>query len=371
MKNILYIGQYKDNTGLGQSCRRFIDYIGSNTKYNLAIRPLYLTQTDLSVINNLDKHIEYENNSIKSYDTLIQHTTPDYIEYNKNYGKNIAIVEVETNNIRQTGWVDNLNLVDEIWVGSKFSALSLHNSGVIKPIRIVPEPYDINNYLNNNLDSFFSYQNSTDKPFIFYTIGQYGEKKNIKSIIFAYLLEFSKKDNVRLFIKTCDHRRKNEDLENIIKYDIDNIKHILRKNNDDYPDIDILCGYMSDQDVIRLHQSSDCYINTVKGDSFGSSAIEAALCDNLIINTKNIGSSTYFNGTNALMVNSTESIVLHSNSNIKNAYTIYEKWFEPSINEIQNAMRKATMIDSYKKTELKSNFDKTIFTYDTINELIT
>jgi hypothetical protein len=150
---------------------------------------------------------------------------------------------------------------------------------------------------------------------------------------------------------------------------MDNIKHILRKNNDDYPDIDILCGYMSDNDMTRLHQSSNCYINTVKGDSFGSSAIEAALCNNLIINTKNIGSSTYFNSTNALMINANQSAVLHSNSNIKNAYTIYEKWFEPSISDIQNAMRKAIMIDSHKKTELNNNFDKTIFTYDTINEL--
>jgi hypothetical protein len=187
--------------------------------------------------------------------------------------------------------------------------------------------------------------------------------------MFAYLLEFSKKDNVRLFVKTHDHRRKNDDLENIIKYDMDNIKHILRKNNDDYPDIDILCGHMSDNDITRLHQSSNCYINAVKGDSFGSSAIEAALCDNLIINTKNIGSSTYFNSTNALMINANQSAVLHSNSNIKNAYTIYEKWFEPSISDMQNAMRKAIMIDSYKKTELNNNFDKTIFTYDTINEL--
>lgn len=370
MKNILYIGQYKDNTGLGQSCRRFIDYIGSNNKYNLAIRPLYLTQADSTLINNLDKHIEYENNSIKSYDTLIQHTTPDHIEYNKNFGKNIAIVEIETTDIKQSGWVDNLNLIDEIWVGSKFAAMSLHESGVVKPIRIVPEPYNLDSY-NAELDSFFSYDNDNkDKPFIFYTIGQYGEKKNIKSIIFAYLLEFSKKDNVRLFIKTCDHRRKNEDIENIIKYDIENIKHILRKNNDDYPDIDVLCGYMSDTDTVRLHQSSDCYINTVKGDSFGSSAIEAAICDNLIINTKNIGSSTYFNSTNALMINANTTTVLHSNSNIKNAYTIYEKWFEPSINEIQNAMRKATMIDTHKKNELKNNFDKTIFAYETINEFI-
>jgi len=369
MKNILYIGQYKDNNGLGQSCRRFIDCISANNRYNLTLRPIYVTSDQLSAPNNLDEHIEYENNSFKNYDTLIQHTTPDYIEYNKNFGKNIAIVEIETMNIRQTGWIDNLNLMDEIWVGSKFAAQSLYESGLNKPVKIIPEPYNIQKY-TKNLESFFSYKTDTDKPFIFYTIGQYGDKKNIKGILFSYLLEFSKKDNVRLFIKTCDYRRKNDDLENIIKYDIDNIKHILRKNDDDYPDVDVLCGYMTDMDIVRLHQSSHCYINTIKGDSFGSSAIEAALCNKLVINTKNIGSSTYFNSTNALMINSNINAVLHSNSNTKNAYTVYEKWYEPSVSDIRNAMRKATMLNTQQSTELKSNFNKSIFEYKTIHEFI-
>lgn len=48
MKKILYIGQYKDNNGLGQSCRRFIDYISSNHNYDLSLRPIYVTNTDLT-----------------------------------------------------------------------------------------------------------------------------------------------------------------------------------------------------------------------------------------------------------------------------------------------------------------------------------
>ena len=369
MKKILYIGQYKDNNGLGQSCRRFIDYISHNNNYDLSLRPIYVTNTNLTTPINLDKHIEYENNASKTYDTIIQHTTPDFIEYHKNFGKNIAIVEIETRNIKQSGWIENLNLMDEIWVGSIFAGASLAESGFKKAIKIIPEPYNIDRY-NTNLESFFTFENNK-KPFIFYTIGQYGEKKNIKSIIFSYLLEFSKKDNVRLFIKTCDYRRKNEDLENIIKFDIENMKHIIRKNNDDYPDINVICGYLSDQDIIRLHQSSNCYLNVAKGDSFGSSAIEAALCDKIIINNKNIGSSTYFNNTNALMVNSNEVGVLHSNSNIKNAYTIYEKWYEPSIHEIQNRMRQATLLNKNDHDNMCANFNKNIFTYPIINEILT
>lgn len=363
MKNILYIGQYGDSTGLGASSRRYIEYLASNNKYNLAIRPIYVT----SDTNNKNNYDEYENNSYKTYDTLIQHVFPEYIEYNSVFGKNIAITEIETRNIRHSGWIDKLNLMDEIWVASKFSADSLIDSGVNKPIRIIPEPYNIKKYTDTK-DSFFKY---TDKPFIFYTIGEYAEKKNIKTAILAYLLEFNQKDNVKFFIKTSHVRKKNEDLENLIKYDMSNIKNIIRKPPNDYPDIDVLCGNLSDNDLIRLHQSSDCYINCARADGFGANAVEAALCDSVVINTKNIGSSTYFNKTNALMLNSVEVPVLSSYSPLKNIFTIYEKWFEPSINDLRISMRQAYNLSLNQRTELSNNFNKNLFTYDFLEQLLT
>lgn len=369
MKNILYIGSYKDNNGFGESSRRFINWLSNDIKINLSIRPLYLINSLISNRLDNDQYIEYENNSNKKYDTLIQHTLPEYIEYHKDFGKNIAIVDIETLNIKHSGWPDKLNLMDEIWVSSKLSAESLLLSGVRTIIKIIPEPYNIDTYTQPIKDNFFSYSDN-NKPFIFYTIGQYAEKKNIKSIILAYLLEFNKNDNVRLFIKTCDHRKQNEDLENIIKYDTSVIKNILRKPDEKYPDIDTVCGYLSENDILRLHKSSDCYINAAKADGFGASAIEAGLCDNIVINTKNIGSSTYYNSTNALMIDSVETSVICSNSIIKNLYTIHENWFEPSINSLRASMRKAYNLSSSEKENLSSNFNKNVFSYQNINELI-
>lgn len=368
MRNILYIGHYNDNNGLGESCRRYVDCLSSNIKFNLTTRPLYLTNSTITDYINNDRYNEYENNSAKKYDTVIQHTLPDYVEYNKDFGKNIAVVEIETININYAGWADKLNLMDEIWVGSKFAADSLMFSGVYKPIKIIPEPYNLLEY-ENKKDNFFTYDDH-NCPFIFYTIGQYAEKKNIKSIILAYLLEFNKSDNVRLFIKTCDHRKQNDDLENLIKYDMSVIKNILRKSQDDYPDVDIVCGYLSSSDIIRLHQSASCYINAAKGDSFGASAIESAICEKIVINTKNIGSSTYFNNTNALMMDCVESTTICSNSMIKNMYTMYEKWFEPSVTNMQKMMRKAYDMTNDKRQGLSSNFNKNLFSYNNIYELM-
>ena len=368
MKNILYLGNYKDNNGFGQSCRRYLDWLISHKKFNVAARPLYVTNSSVAPPIKDDVYSEFENLSNKNYDTIIQNTYPEYIEYHKEFGKNIAIVEIETNNIKHSGWIDKLNMMDEIWVGSLFSAQSLINGGVFKTIKIVPEPYDISKY-NQDYDCFFSYDTS-NKPFIFYTMGQYTEKKNIKNIILAYLLEFKKKDNVRLFIKTCDHRQKNEDLENLIKFDMRQIKNMLRKNEDDYPDVDVLCGYLADKDVVRLHRSCDCYVNSVRGDGFGSSAIESAICGKSIINTKNIGSSTYFNSTNSLMLNASNCAVMSSNSIFRNVYTIYEQWFDPSIVDLRKNMRSIMTMTASNRNQLNDNFIAQTFDYTNIDSIV-
>lgn len=368
MKNVLYIGNYKDNSGFGQSCRRYLDWLVSHNKFNVAARPLYVINSSIAPQIQDDIYREFENLSNKNYDTIIQNTYSEYIEYHKEFGKNIAIVEIETNNIKHSGWIDKLNMMDEIWVGSIFSAKSLLNSGVFKTIKIVPEPYDVSKY-NNDYDCFFSY-NTSKKPFVFYTIGQYTEKKNIKNIILAYLLEFNKKDNVRLFIKTCDHKQKNEDLENLIKFDMRQIKNILRKNEDDYPDVDVLCGYLADADVIRLHKSCDCYVNGVRGDGFGSSAIEAAICGKSIINTKNIGSSTYFNSTNSLMLNASSCAVMSSNSIFRNIYSIYEQWFDPSIVDLRKSMRNIMTMPVSNRNQLNDNFITQTFNYANIDSIV-
>lgn len=367
MKNVLYIGQYKDNSGFGASCRRFVDCIASNQNINLSTRPIFIYDNAVAPYESSDQYIEYENNNSKKYDIFIQQIYPDFIEYHKNFGKNIAILEIETRYIKHTGWVDKLNMMDEVWVGSVYAAQNAYESGVKATIKIVPEPYVLSKFTNEH-NSFFTYD-SNDRPFIFYTIGQYAEKKNIKNIIFAYLLEFNKKDNVKLFIKTCDHRQQNNDLEQLIKFDMINMKNMIRKYNN-YADIDVVCGYLSKTDIVRLHQSSDCYINAVKGDSFGSSAIESALCDKLIINTKNIGSSTYFNSSNALMVDCYESSVTCSNPPVKNAYTIYETWMEPSIHSIREQMRKAYDMKTNEKKTLQSNFNKNLFSHENLYQLI-
>ena len=366
MTNVLFIGPYKDSNGLGYSARRYIDSLSLNKNINLSIKPIFFTSSHIK--NTIDlKHYEaYEKAYYKSYDYVIQHGYPEYFVYDKRFGKNIGIVEIETRSIKRSGWQDKLNLMDEVLLNSINGIISAEHAGVKTKTRLLQEPYDISKY-NKSYDPFFSDKDKSN-PFIFYTIGQYTEKKNIKGIILAYLLEFNRNDNVRLFIKTDDYMNTMDSLQDLIKYDINQIKSALRKS--EYCDIDYVVGRLSDNDIIRLHHGGDCYVNVCKADGMGPCAIEAMLSNKIVINTKNIGSSTYFNSSNALMVDSLNTNVYMPNSLNSNICTIYEEWDEPHISSLQDCMRQAYNMSKENKIELINNYQKNYFDLNHIKDII-
>lgn len=356
MHNVLYLGPYKENNGFGRGSRRVLDGLLSSTDFNVSSRPIYLTG---NVLFNDDEYskLEYssELNSSDKYDYVIQHGHPMMFQYRKEFGINIGITDIETKNLSHTGFVDRINLLDMIVVHSHFAADSLEESGVKIPIRVIPQPYNID---TDSVESnFFSAYDT--KPYIFYTIGQYEEKNNILGMVLAFLLEFDDSENVRLFIKTGDYQIDNNVLQNKIIEDISRLIKITRKGSFSQNKIDILCGTLRDDDINRLHKSSHCYCNCVRADSFGPSAVEASLFGNVVINTQNIGSSTYINEANGLMVNSQLASVFSSHYYYKNSFTIYEQWYEPVVSDIRKNMRLAY---SQSKT-INNSFIKDITNY--------
>lgn len=362
MHNVLYIGPYKENNGFGRSSRRWLRCLESDQNLNVCARPIYLTQ---NIVFDPSENFQFKSeiNTANKYDYIIQHGYPDMFVYNKNFGKHIGIVDIETNLIQHSGWIEKINMMDEIVVGSSFSAESLVNGGVNIPIKVIPEPYDTYNIKNTD---FFFYPDKKERPFIFYTIGQYFEKKNIHGIILSFLLEFEEYENVKLFIKTGDYYKENKDLENIIKFDISNIHKAVKRYPVKDNKIDILCGILKDEDICRLHHSADCYVNTVKSDSLGACVIEAKLSDSIVINTNGVGSCDFINSTNGIIVNSIDVNVYSRDFYSPKTFTTHEQWKEPNIYEIRKAMRKAFELSEEQKNVMNNTFNKDIFKYQNV-----
>lgn len=357
MKNILYLGPYKENTGMGRSARRYIDALGYNFDINLSIRPVYFTPY-LDAGNESGKdYAEFEDNSSKYYDMVIQHGVPNCFEYHKDFGENIAITDIDTFNIGHTGWVDRINMMDRVIVQSEWSKKSLQQAGLNTKIQVIPEPFDLSKF-NKSYDELLS---NPDKDFLFYYIGKHQDKNNIRGLLAAFFLEFKKHDDVKLIIKTdisgFDHRES----EQIITYDIQQVEKALRVNSKSVQAPHVIIGYYEQEYMMRLHHQCDCYVNVCRCESFGASAIESMLFNNLTIVNAGTGSNSYINKSNGFEIESFMTNIYSKDFYMENTYTIYEQWREPYLDSIREQMRKAYETTPTEKENKIKNFDKSQF----------
>ena len=112
--NVLYLGHYRENPSIGYSSKRYIHAINSIDYINLSVRPLYLQK---NVSSNIPTHIlTCEQNSSDYYDgSYTRYLLPEYYEYNGSFGKNICMPKIISRNLQHTGWIDKINMMDEVW----------------------------------------------------------------------------------------------------------------------------------------------------------------------------------------------------------------------------------------------------------------
>lgn len=342
--NILYIGHYRENNNLGYSSLRYIEALRNISSINLSIRPVYLQNKFLYLPS--DNIINLENNYSKYYDIVIQHTLPEFYVYDKRFGKNIGIAKIETENLIRSGWINKINLMDEIWVGSYYSYMSLRDSGIIKKIKVIPEPYNL---------QLFNSEIKENHNFTFYTITSSEDKDNFKNIILAYLLEFHN-DSCKFIIKIT----KSSDSKNIQKI-INNACGIARLDPNKILKPIIFPDHLSNPQMISFHAANSCYIDLQKASSIGSSAIEALITGNSVITMNKSASSSFINNKSGLVINShREKIYTKPIYNLTNIFTGSEYWYNFNIDEARSAMRMVYNTMVKPQTDI-SIFDHTKF----------
>ena len=199
MSNILYIAPYYNTDGWGEASRGYIHSL-INAGHNLTIHPIYYHNNINSEFN--DYFSRYESTKYDNYDCVIQKCIVGDFFYDSRYKKNIGITEIETND-----WsacyesIRNINIFDELWVPSNFEKRTLIKSGVKIPIKVISQPLDTEN-IKSNQDYKLKLPSSIENTFIFYTIGEFIERKNLNALITAFNLAFDYNDPVSLVIKT-------------------------------------------------------------------------------------------------------------------------------------------------------------------------
>jgi glycosyltransferase involved in cell wall biosynthesis len=364
---VLFTGVYKDGTGWGNAAQHYIlalDAAGIDVVPRaIKLRPNYQVAVP-------ERIRELEEKSDKDCDVVIQNILPDYFSYNKKLGKNIGLIFTETTHFDHTNWASRLNLMDEIWTGSRESIHACAASHVYRPIHVAPVPCDISKY--TRMYDRINIPELKNK-FVFYFIGEYTRRKNLTALLKAYNTEFSKHDDVILLIKTHVNGMSPAECERQVLEMIEQVKTQLRIHPKlgDYPNEIIITRDMNEEQIMSLHATCDCFVMPSFAEGWCIPAFDAmAMGKTPIVNDVG-GLKDFMDEHCGWMIPNypTSCFGMQPWTGHNKLYVGTESWWEIDVLELRQAMRCAYVRKDIRKEKANNGIDKAFdFSYSEIGK---
>jgi glycosyltransferase involved in cell wall biosynthesis len=328
---VKYTGPARDYSGYGEANRHDIGaLVAAGIDVTTQIPSYTLEIADFGKLGELATSLE---NKPLGYKIKILHTTPNvYRQFMEGDKYHIGRVFWETDKIPQD-FAANVELMDEIWTGSKHNAQAIRNAGVTKPIHIIPEAIDTD--IPQKIDPYKIHELPDNLKYTFYSIFEWTERKNPTALLEAYWKAFEGVTDVALVLKTYVDNF-TPDKKNEIDNEIRSIKR--RLNLTHYAPVFLYRGLMDRHQVYRFHKSFDCFVSAHRGEGWGIPQMEALLLGNPIISTGCGGIHEYLvNNIHGKLI-PYQMVPLRENSRNKQWYTQDQQWAEIDQEELGKAM---------------------------------
>lgn len=280
MINIKYTSSSLSPSGYAQAARSDIASLFCSG-VNVTCESIQQTAeiTDYGLEGQIDKYLRKRD---IPYKIKILHVTPDLIpSYRENNTYTISRLAWETSKVPKE-WIEPLNEIDEIWITASSIEKILRNSGVTTLCTIIPEAI----YTGIAEETIEPLLLPIPKDFIFYTIGQWIDRKNIQGLIKAYWKAFKGDDKVSLLLKTY-RMNYSEQEYNLIKQEIEELRK--KQVQDHYPKLLLVKNLLTTDQILKLHALGDCYVNSSSGEGWGLPVAEAMLQKKPVISGNNGG----------------------------------------------------------------------------------
>jgi hypothetical protein len=168
-------------------------------------------------------------------------------------------------------WVENCNMMDEIWVPTKWDREKFRHAGVNVPIYVFAQGID-KNYFHPDMAPM---QFQVKESFKFVCNSAWDPRKNLANMILAFKNEFREKEDVCLVLKTINTGLVADIEKEIkkIKYPKDSAQVYIRE--EPLPQEQMGCFYTA----------GDAFILSTRGEGWGLPAFEALACGLPVITT--------------------------------------------------------------------------------------
>jgi len=316
MKAVRFFGPLSSHTGYGNAVANFAKAFAIssvNTKFQLS--PVSDKNSVISKLNNYEGKTEID---------FYLHCPP-YNRHKSNSYK-VGYFYWEADRLPRS-WSHSINQVDELWVPCELVKEACIASKYRGEIKVIPTPCnDWTAKEKIQIPSGFSRDYVvSDETYKFYSIFQWQNRKNWKTLLRSYYKAFSKKDDVILILKVNPLNIAGH-TEDLIRPDIINLKREL--NLKYYPPIYLSSKVISSRFIKMLHNTGDCYVAPHHGEGWGMPIHDAMRMGKQIVTTKYGGVTEYLDNNSAHIINHNLGPV--SDMEWSHLYGNYQRWAYPS-----------------------------------------
>ena len=342
---IKFTGPVYDASGYAEFGRQFLSATYRHPELDITLEPISFEQARPDIGEHakalqklLNRKIPYTLKVVNAVPNIMRHVVEKDV-------KNVCFTMFETTKIPDD-WTADLNkYCDAVFVPCQWNKEVFQNSGVTKPIYVVQPGIDRHIYEDIDRKSTVSeLANLSPNTVSFYSIFQFTERKNPEGLLVAYLSEFDGVDDVCLVLKTYGHDFSPEQqtrVRNLIIRIKDSIK--LKKP----PKILLLGQLMSNNQIIDLHRSCDCFVLPHRAEGFGMPHLEAMAAGKPVITTGFSGNMDFMNKDNSYLLDYQMTVV--ANMTHSPHYEANMEWAEPNVSQLKRYMREVyTQIRAHK-----------------------
>lgn len=358
MPKVKYSGPWAESSGYASANRNIITALHeSGVDVSTELQVYANQKTDYGEQFEICKSLQNKDNG---YKIKVLHITPNVYAKHKEVGKyHVGHLFWETDGMTPE-WAWYLREVDEIWTGCEWNKQTFLNAGFKGPVHIYPQPIDT--VTRGQKKSIHG-----ARGYIFYSIFQWIERKDPKTLLQAYWREFENEQNVTMILKTYGLSFSKQETKKLYEQ-ISRWKTELNLSN--YPRVLVIDYLLSRQDILNLHASGDCFVASHRGEGWGIPEVEAMVHAKPVIATGLGGVMERV--PDKFMYKVRYDMVPVSGMDWAEQYAPDQNWGQADINDLRAKMRYVfeNQEDARRVGEWGQKFVRDNYNYKRVGELM-